>query len=211
MLTLVIGDKRYSSWSLRAWLALRQTGKPFREIRLPLFTPEFEKKIKKYSPGGKVPCLKDGKTVVWESLAICEYLAERFPAAGLWPKNAKARAHARSISNEMHAGFMELRKNLPMDCTSKITKIIPNEAAEDIDRVTAIWREARKKYGQGGPFLFGRFSIADAMYAAVATRFATYGVKVDPVSKRYMDAILALPAMREWIAAAKSEKEIVNH
>jgi len=111
----------------------------------------------------------------------------------------------------MHAGFMELRKNLPMDCTSKITKIIPNEAAEDIDRVTAIWREARKKYGQGGPFLFGRFSIADAMYAAVATRFATYGVKVDPVSKRYMDTILALPAMREWIATAKSEKEIVNH
>lgn len=211
MLTLVIGNKRYSSWSLRAWLALRQTGKPFREIRLPLFTPEFEKKIKKYSPGGKVPCLKDGTTVVWESLAICEYLAERFPEAGLWPKNTKARAHARAISNEMHAGFMELRKNLPMDCTSKITKIIPNEAAEDIARVTAIWREARKKYGQGGPFLFGRFSIADAMYAPVTTRFASYGVKVDAISKRYLDAILALPAMREWIAAAKSETEIISH
>lgn len=211
MLTLVIGNKRYSSWSLRAWLTLKQTGKPFREIRLPLFTPEFEKKIKKYSPGGKVPCLIDGKTAVWESLAICEYVAEHFPAARLWPKESGARAYGRSIANEMHAGFPELRKNLPMDCTSKITKIIPNEAAEDIARVTAIWREARKKYGKGGPFLLGRFSVADAMYAPVVTRFATYGVKVDPVSQKYMDAILALPATREWIAAAKSETETVSH
>ena len=208
-LTLVIGNKNYSSWSLRAWLALKQTGESFQEMRLPLHTPEFEKEIVKYSPSGKVPCLIDGDAVVWESLAICEYLAERFPKANLWPKGSKARAFARAISNEMHAGFIALRKNCPMNIREQIKKEISGDVQADIDRITTIWREAREKFGESGPFLFGHFTVADAMYAPVVMRFITYGVSVDPVSKSFMDAILSLPAMKGWIHAAR--KEVVAH
>lgn len=210
-ITLVIGNKNYSSWSLRAWLALKQTGESFKEVRLSLHTPEFEREIVKYSPSGKVPCLIDGDIRVWESLAIGEYLAEKFPKANLWPKDPKARAFARSVSNEMHAGFMALRKNLPMNIREQISKEIPIDVQSDIDRITGIWREARNQFGTSGPFLFGHFTVADSMYAPVATRFATYNVKVDPISQKYMDAILNLPAMKEWSAAAQKEIEVFHY
>ena len=209
--TLVIGNKNYSSWSLRAWLTLKQTGESFKEIRLPLHTPAFEKEITRYSPSGKVPVLIDGKTKVWESLAICEYLAERFPKANLWPKNPEARAFARAISNEMHAGFMALRKNCPMNCRERIKKEIPADVQADIDRITSIWREAHERFGKEGPFLFSHFTIADSMYAPVVMRFVTYGVKVDSISKGFMDAILSLPAMKEWLAGAQEETEVLAH
>ena len=210
-MTLVIGNKNYSSWSLRAWLTLKQTGESFHEVRLPLHTSEFEREIIQYSPSGKVPCLVDGDVRVWESLAICEYLSERFPKADLWSKGSKVRAFARSISNEMHAGFLALRKNLPMNIRERISKEIPADVQSDIDRITSIWREAREKFGKSGPFLFGHFTIADAMYAPVVTRFVTYGIKVDPISKAFMDTILSLPAMKEWILAAQKEVEVLHH
>ena len=207
--TLVIGNKNYSSWSLRAWLLLKQAGIDFEEIRVPLH--KNDPALIQYSPSGKVPVLIDGEVKVWESLAICEYLAERFPKANLWPKDLKARAFARSISNEMHAGFMALRKNCPMNIREQIKKEIPADVQSDIDRITSIWREARERFGVGGPFLFGHFTVSDAMYAPVVTRFVTYGVKVDPISKGFMDAILSLPAMKEWIASAHKEVEVLQY
>lgn len=211
-LILVLGNKNYSSWSLRAWLCAKQAGLDFEEVRIPLHAPEFEREIVKYSPSGKVPCLIDGEVRVWESLAICEYLAEKFPEKGLWPKDSEARAFARSISNEMHAGFLALRKSLPMDCRERILKKdIPADTQADIDRVTAIWREARERFGSGGPFLFGHFTIADAMYAPIVIRFVTYDVQVDPISRTYMDAVLNLPAVKEWLSAAEKEVEVISH
>ena len=208
---LVVGNKNYSSWSLRAWLSAKQAGLDFEEVRLPLHTPEFEREIVKYSPSGKVPCLIDGDIRVWESLAICEYLAEKFQKAKLWPEDSKTRAFARAISNEMHAGFMALRKNLPMSCRERISEEISEEVQADINRITAIWRETRQNFGKGGPFLFGHFTIADAMYTPVVMRFVTYGVKVDSVSKAFMDTILSLPAIKEWLRAAEKEVEILQH
>lgn len=210
-LTLVIGNKNYSSWSLRAWLALKQTGAEFKEIRLPLHTAEFEREIVKYSPSGKVPCLIDGDVRVWESLSICEYLAEKFPQKRLWPEDSKARAFARSISNEMHVGFMALRKNCPVNIRQRIKKELPEDVQADVKRITEIWNEARKNFGQNDPFLFGHFTIADSMYAPVVTRFVTYGIQTDPVSKGFMDAVLSLSAIKDWIAAAEKEKEVLTH
>lgn len=149
-LTLVIGNKNYSSQSLRPWLTLKQIGQPFKEIRIPIHQENSLKEILKYSPSGRVPCLIDGEIKIWESLAICEYLAERFPKANLWPSDSKARAYARSISNEMHAGFQALRKNLPMNIRERISKEIPEDAQEDIDRITGIWNDCRTKFGKGG-------------------------------------------------------------
>ena len=210
-LTLVIGNKNYSSWSLRAWLTLKQTEADFKEVRLPLHTPKFMEEIGKYSPSGKVPCLVDSEIKVWESLSICEYLAEKFPRADLWPKDPKARAHARSISNEMHAGFMALRKNCPMNIRERINKDISEDVQADVKRITEIWRETRKEFGQTRSFLFGSFTIADAMYAPVATRFVTYDIKVDADSQKYMSTILSLPAMKEWCLAAQKEEEVLTH
>ena len=210
-LTLVIGNKNYSSWSLRPWLALKQTGTDFKEVRLPLHTAEFEREVVKYSPSGKVPCLIDGDIKVWESLAICEYLAEKFPKAKLWPEDSKARAFARSISNEMHGGFMGLRKNCPMNIRERIKKELPEEVQLDVKRIAEIWNEARSQFGKDGPFLFGHFTIADSMYAPVVTRFVTYDIKVDPVSKSFMDTILSIPAMKAWISAAEKEEEVLSH
>ena len=209
-LTLIIGNKNYSSWYLRPWLALKQTAQPFKEVRIPIHEQNSLNEILKYSPSGRVPCLIDGENKVWESLAICEYLAERFPKSNLWPADSKARAYARSISNEMHGGFMALRKNLPMDIRGRYSKEIAKEVQEDISRITTIWQDCRNRYGKTGPFLFGHFTIADAMYAPVATRFITYGVKVNPVAQAYMESIFALPAMQEWIKSATAEKEVIN-
>ncbi|WP_119421478.1 glutathione S-transferase family protein [Desertibaculum subflavum] len=210
-LTLVIGNKNYSSWSLRPWIALKQTGAAFREIRIPLRQPDTRARILEHAPGGKVPILKDGGLTVWESLAILDYLAEKFPAAGLWPTDAAARAEARSIAAEMHAGFVALRQQLPMDIRSRKPLKADEAAQADIARILEMWRGARARHGKGGPFLFGTFTAADAMYAPVATRFRTYGVALDPVTAGYVDAVFALPAMQEWVAAATAEAEVIDY
>ena len=208
--TLVIGNKNYSSWSLRPWLAMRQAGLPFREVRIPLYTPESKAQIRSYSPSGKVPCLVDGALAVWDSLAICEYLAERHAQAKLWPADPHARAVARSISAEMHSGFQNLRSNMSMNCRKRFPGMGRTvEVAGEIERVQRSWGEAREKHGAGGPFLFGAFTIADAMYAPVVLRFRTYAVQLNPVCREYADAILALPAMQQWLADAEAETEVI--
>ncbi len=210
-LTLVIGNKNYSSWSLRPWLAMKQAGLDFAEVRIPLDGPTTHGEIRRYSPSGKVPVLIDGDLKVWESLAICEYVAERF-ANHLWPADLAQRAIARSICAEMHAGFQNLRENMPMDCRNRYPGegMTPGVEAE-IDRIFAIWRECRQKFGTSGDMLFGNFTIADAMFAPVVMRFVTYEVKLDAQAQAYADALLALPAMQEWLAAAYSESESIAH
>jgi glutathione S-transferase len=210
MVTLYVANKNYSSWSLRPWLAMRQAGLPFREVRIPLYTPESKAQIRSYSPSGKVPCLVDGALAVWDSLAICEYLAERHPQAKLWPADPYARAVARSISAEMHSGFQNLRSNMSMNCRKRFPGMGRTvEVAGEIERVQRSWGEAREKHGAGGPFLFGAFTIADAMYAPVVLRFRTYAVQLNPVCREYADAILALPAMQQWLADAEAETEVI--
>lgn len=207
-LTLVIGNKNYSSWSLRPWILMKHAGIPFAELCLPLHTETFNREITKYSPSGRVPILIDGELKIWESISICEYLAERFLESNLWPEHPEPRALARSISAEMHAGFMELRRNLPMNARAKGTlKSIPEGASADIRRITEIWNDCRARYGKNGEFLFGHFTVADAMFAPVVLRFHTYGVKIDPVSETYVNTILSLPAMKEWLEAARNETE----
>jgi glutathione S-transferase len=209
-LTLVIGNKNYSSWSLRPWLLLREKHVPFTEIRIPLYQPGSAQQIARYSPAGKVPVLLDGATRVWESLAICEWVAERFPEAGGWPEAPAARALARSVASEMHAGFASLRAELPMTCRGRRRGVIPSAAARaQIDRVLAIWRDCREQHGRGGDFLFGRFGIADAMFAPVAIRFQAYGIELSGAERDYAEAVLALPSLREWVADAKAESEIL--
>lgn len=205
-LTLIIGNKVISSWSLRPWLALKQIGLPFREVQILLRRPETKAEILKHSPSGKIPCLIDRTLSVWDSLAILEYLNELKPEARLWPKDRAARAIARAVSAEMHSGFAALRQHLPMDLKREPAPgTWPADAAADIERVQAIWAECRTRFGVGGPFLFGHFTAADAIYAPVVTRFHRYGVRLDPVLAAYRDAVLALPAMQEWTAAAQKE------
>jgi len=207
---LVIGNKNYSSWSLRPWLLLRHFGVEFREVRLLLDTPEFFAEIGRYSPSGKVPALQDGDLSIWDSLAICEYGNERWLDGRGWPGDMQARAMARTAAAEMHSGFTALRSQLPMNSRRRPDAYRWDEAAQrDIDRVQALWGELRQRYGEAGEFLFGEFSIADAMFAPVAIRFDGYGVSVGEVAKRYMQALFALPAMREWRQAAESETESV--
>lgn len=209
--TLVIGNKNYSSWSLRPWLLMRQAGLPFRELRIPLYTPEAKALIRKYSPSGRVPCLLDGEMTIWDSLAISEYLAERHPGLQLWPIDSAARALARSASAEMHSGFQSLRANMSMNCRGHFPgRGRTVEVAGEIDRVQRLWADCRGKHGQAGPFLFGRFSIADAMYAPVVLRFRTYAVQLHPVCHEYADAIFALPALQQWVAEACAETEVID-
>ena len=211
-LTIYLGNKNYASWSLRAWLALKATGEAFDEVVIPLFQPGSKETLLKYSPSGKVPALHHGDAVVWDSLAICGYLTEQFPAAGLWPDDPAAKAMARSVSAEMHAGFQALRRALPMNIRSSVPgRAIEPEVQADINRVMAIWRQCRNRFGEKqGDFLFGRFTIADAMYAPVATRFRTYRIDLEREADAYCDAILSLPAMQEWTAAAKNEPMIID-
>ncbi len=205
MLKLVIGDRNYSTWSLRPWLAIKQAGLPFEEIMIPLRDSQTKTEILKYSPSGKIPCLIDGQTVVWDSLAICEYLAEKSPS--LWPGDRKARAEARSIAAEMHSGFPALRQGMPMDIlASKPFDERSAEVTADIARIVAIWEACRARYAKAGPFLFGSFSIADAMFAPVVWRFLTYVVDLPPASKAWVETMTALPAMQEWRAGAQAEK-----
>lgn len=206
-LTLIIGTKKWSSWSLRPWMAMREAKLPFKEIIIPLRQPDTRARILEYCHAGKVPILIDGREMVWDSLAILEYLAHRFPETKLWPQDLAALACARSIVAEMHAGFMDLRREFPMDIGADVA--MPEASAgalADIERVQQIWRDMRGRFGAAGPFLFGRFSIADAMYAPVVTRFRTYNVPVDPVCTAYMDTILALPSMMAWYRAADEEE-----
>ncbi|AXK39524.1 glutathione S-transferase family protein [Crenobacter cavernae] len=206
MFKLIIGNKNYSSWSLRPWLVLRMLDEPFTEHQIPLYQADSKERIRAVSPTGRVPLLIDGQLAIWDSLAIFEYLAECFPGARLWPLDREARALARAVSAEMHSGFLALRENCPMDITHE-GKTLPNLPAvqADIERIVAIWENLRQRFQDDGPFLFGHFTLADAMYAPVVTRFKTYGVELPPASQAYSDHILSLPAMREWCAAARAE------
>lgn len=212
-LTLVIGNKNYSSWSLRPWLALKAAGQAFDEVLIVLRRPETKAEILLHSPAGKLPVLKHGDLTIWESLAICEYIAETWPEAGLLPEDARARAVARSVMSEMHAGFVALRRELPMDI-AKLSPLAQNgvspsdEAKLDIARVQQIWQDCRGRFGKKGDFLFGGFTLADAMYAPVATRLRSYSVALDPVSEAYVNAIYAWPAMQDWCAAAAKEQPL---
>jgi glutathione S-transferase len=210
-LTLVIGNKNYSSWSLRPWLALKQFGVQFDEICIPLYTPETASKIHQYSPSRKVPVLLHNNQSIWDSLAICEYLAEEFPHLDWWPEDKINRALARSISAEMHSGFQNLRQNMPMNCRAKLPgKGLTPEVQKDIDRITSIWREFRQKFAADGDMLFGKFTIADAMFAPVVLRFVIYDVQLDSISQNYVQTILELPAIKEWIQSAKNETEVLS-
>ncbi len=212
-LVVALANKAYSSWSLRGWLALKLAGVPFREVVIPLREANTRTEIIKYSPSAKCPALVDGEVTVWESLAIAEYLAEKYPAAPLWPREAPARGHARAIAAEMHGGFIPLRRALPMNLRRRIPcPALEDPAQADINRVQAIWREARRRFGGAmgkGPFLFGGFSAADAMYAPVATRFDTYGVPLESHAEDYVAAVLAHPFMVEWTEAARKEPWII--
>lgn len=205
-LGIILGNKNYSSWSMRPWLALRHADASFGEEVLALYEPASMERLRGLSPTVRVPVLRHGDVRVWESLAICEYVAELFPAAGLWPDERGARAVARAVSAEMHAGFQALRREHPLNVRARRQGVTRSpEVAGDVARIQALWGECRRTYGAGGAFLFGRFTIADAMFAPVVSRFITYGVAVDETSRAYMDAVWAHPAMRAWVQAAEAE------
>ena len=210
-LVLVIGNKNYSSWSLRPWVFLRQSGLAFEERRLPLDTRQFRSEIARWSPSLRVPVLHDGDLAIWDSLAICDYASRVHLQGRGWPRERRALAAALSASAEMHSGFGALRSQLPMNCRRRPDAYRWDaDAQRDIDRVQALWRELRGAHGAGGNFLCGEFGIVDAMFAPVALRFRGYGVDCDPVSKAYRDALLGLPALREWDAAAAAEAEQIE-
>lgn len=211
-LHLIIGNKNYSSWSLRPWLAMKVAGIAFEETVLPLDAPDFKARLATFGGAGKVPLLVDGATRIWESLAILEYLAEKFPAAGLWPREPAARAHARAVAAEMHSGFSSLRSRLPMNVRRPvISRALDAAAIADVARIETIWAESRSRFGAGGPFLYGTFGAADAMYAPVVSRLHTYAVKVGTVARAYMAALMDLPAWSEWREAACRETSVLPH
>jgi glutathione S-transferase len=207
---LIIGNKNYSSWSFRPWIAMKAVGIAFEERVISLNDPEFKRAIAPVSQNGKVPALDDDGVHVWESLAILEYLAEKFPHAGLWPADPSARAHARAVAAEMHGGFAALRGECPMNFWRPVKRReLSADALADVARIDAMWSECRLRYG--GPFLFGAFGAADAMYAPVVSRFYTYAVEVGERSRAYMDAVMALPAWREWKEVALKEPWILPY
>jgi glutathione S-transferase len=205
MYTLYIGNKNYSTWSLRAWVLMRAAGIPFREQRLLLDQIDTTARIRTHSPSSKVPCLHDGTVVVWDSMAIAEYLAERHP--GLWPADSEARAWARSAAAEMHAGFSHLRNEFGMNLRLHDPRVASPAVAAEIERIKEIWGEGRQRFGGGGNFLCGAFGIVDAFYCPVAFRFQSYAVALAGACAAYQAQLIALPAMREWMAAALLEKE----
>lgn len=211
-LTLVIGNKNYSSWSMRPWLALKAGNIAFDEVMIPLYTGDADKqRIVKYTGSGKVPVLIDGDVTIWDSLAIIEYVAERFPEAQLWPEDRARRAHARSVSAEMHSGFAALRDECGMNLHRPVrAKKLSAEARADIARIQQIWTECRERYGKLGPYLFGALSAADAMYAPVVHRFRTYAIEAMPVVRDYMATMMALPAFEEWTKAALAETLVIE-
>ncbi|MGD8429687.1 MAG: glutathione S-transferase family protein [Ectothiorhodospiraceae bacterium] len=209
--TLVVGNRNYSSWSLRGWLALRKSGAEFETVRLALDTPTFAEEIRRYSPAGLVPVLRHGEHTIWDSLAIAEYANEVFANGALWPANPQTRGWARSVSAEMHSGFFKVRGAMPMNCRATGRRVENTaELQTEVDRIQAIWDECRTAFANDGPWLFGRFSIADAMYAPVVSRFITYGVALTPAARDYADAVLADPDMSEWMAAGREESEVLE-
>jgi len=213
MLRLLIGNRNYSSWSLRPWLALSMAGASFEVERVALREPGSREHILAWSGAGKVPVLRDGPITVWESLAICEYVAERFPEAGLWPRDPATRAWARAVATEMHGGFAALRREMPMNVRRLQPGLIPGpEAAADLERVLHLWAEARSAHAGGGPFLFGAFGVADAMYAPVVLRLRSYrpAAAERPEVQDYLSAILALAPMQQWMADALAETERIR-
>jgi glutathione S-transferase len=207
---LLVGNKNYSSWSLRAWFFLRHSQVAFREERIALFTDDWRRRIFDLSPSGRVPVLRDGEVRVWDSLAICEYVTEREGLHG-WPRDWVARGVARSVVAEMHSGFMAMRQQMPMNCRAEGRRVKPDEAARrDIFRIQEIWTECRARWGAGGPWLFGEFGIADAFYAPVASRFTTYGVDLSPAAAAYRETVLGSSTYREWAAAGRAETEVIE-
>ncbi|MDE2230084.1 MAG: glutathione S-transferase family protein [Alphaproteobacteria bacterium] len=209
-ITIYIGNRNYSSWSLRAWLMLKQTGAAFDSVVIPLYESGSRTEILRHSPSGKVPALRHGDVVVWDSLAIGDYLAEEYPKAGLWPAARGARACARSVSAEMHAGFVNLRRHLPMNLRrAPKPRPLTEEVQADVARIAALWRDSRRRFGAGGEFLFGAFGIADAMYAPVVSRLRSYAVPIESDIAAYCDAIERHPPYKEWLAAARDEPMVL--
>lgn len=208
---LAIGNKNTSSWSLRPWLAMRHAGLPFSEVNINLRDADAKAQILAKSPSGKVPALLAGDLAIWDSLAILEYLADAHPEISIWPKSREARAHARSVSAEMHSGFQPLRQDCPMDFLARAPRTaLAEEVATDVRRIVGLWLDCRRQFGQGGPFLFGAFSAADAMFAPVASRFRTYVENLGPygddgTAQAYVGALFALPAMTAWENGARAE------
>jgi glutathione S-transferase len=210
MLKLIVGNKNYSSWSMRPWIGLKAAGIPFEDEVISLYVDGSKEQILARSPAGKVPILIDGDVRVWESLAILEYAADKFPDSGLRPADIKARAHARTVSCEMHAGFVPLRSECGMNMWRPPGKrVLSAEAQANVARIDAMWTDCRARFGADGPFLFGQFSMADAMYAPVVSRFETYAIDVSPLARDYMAAVTALPAWREWKRAALNETTVI--
>ncbi len=210
-LKLVIGNKNYSSWSLRAWLFLRESNLAFEEIRLPLFVDRWKSRIKTYSPAGRVPVLIDNNITVWDTAAIVNHIQERYPEQAIgWPEELRARAYARSISAELHAGFLALREELPLNIRARNTRTLDSyspQAQADIERILEIWSSCRQVYGSFGPWLFGSFSVADVMYAPIALRFVTYNTPLDPLTQEFVRSVQSLESIQEWIRAANAETE----
>jgi glutathione S-transferase len=207
---LIIGNKKYSSWSLRPWLAMKQIGLTFDEVVIPMNMPNTRADMLAHSPTGLVPTLIDGDVTIFETIAILEYLNDKFPKAQLWPKDIAARAHARAISAEMHAGFAALRRDCPMNmCRAVKEHVVSPEAAKNAERIDALWVDARKRFGQGGEFLFGHFTNADAMFAPVVNRFHVYDLPRSKTAQAYMNAVMALPAWKEWEKAAQAETWVI--
>ncbi|RZM83046.1 glutathione S-transferase family protein [Leptolyngbya iicbica LK] len=205
---LIIGNKNYSSWSLRAWLFLRQSGVEFEEIKLALFTEQWQTEINRYTPAGKVPVLLDGDIAIWDSLAIMEYVRENFADTVGWPSDRAARAHARSIATEMHSGFMAIREELPQNlrvCQQRSLDDFSSTAQREIARVERLWQDGFERYG--GPWLCGEFSISDVMYVPVALRFVTYGIQLEPTAQQFVTRTQALESVKAWCRDAAHEAE----
>jgi glutathione S-transferase len=215
-LKLIIGNKNYSSWSFRPWIAMKVAGIPFDETVISLDAPDFKSRVAEHSGTGKVPVLIDGEgpsaVKVWESLAILEYLAEKFPDRKLWPGDPAARARARTVASEMHAGFVPLRRHCPMNMWRPPKKRdLPDDVVDNVRRIDALWTDCRARFGTAGPFLFGAFGAADAMYAPVVSRLHTYAIEVGGVSQAYMAAVMAQPAWQEWREAGAREPWVLPH
>jgi len=210
-LTLIIGNKNYSSWSLRPWIFLKQSQIEFAEKRVALFTETTNQELSEYNSDFKVPILKDGSLLVWDSLAILEYVSEKYLDSGGWPQDSNARAVARSISCEMHSSFSNVRNEMPMNCRKKFQKIeLSSAALKEIDRIKDLWRQCRSQFGANGEWLFGDYTIADAMYAPIALRFYGYSIPLTGVEETYIQSVLRQPGIIDWIEAGKAETEILE-
>lgn len=209
---LYLANKLYSSWSLRPWILMTALDIPFAETVIPMYFPDSKARMLDVSPTGKMPCLVDGDVRIWESLAIMEYLHERFPNKGVWPTVPAARAHARASANEMHAGFQALRSACPMNLSKRFApRDLGSDVADNVRRLEGLWADARRRFGAGGQFLYGAFGAADAMFAPVVTRLDTYQIAVSSETRRYMDAVLAHPAFQKWRTEALQEPWTIDH